>query len=794
MAMNILQFSPVIQPTMITNPFTLIFDNFKYTVDISGEMKCRGPWIPRSCFPRKVTCFQGHSFSVNVLCRRDPIPGEVHLFFVPSSIEIIYPDCFGSNDKQWQACRSLEVIVFEPDSRLRYLGNNAFYGCRALKCIYLPAAVESVCSACFADCCNFAHFGFEPDSRLNLIGERVFQRCLALKSIIIPASVSDLSIMAFSCSGIDNIAAISIEEANENFQISGDCIVDINSVRLVHYFGSSSTATLNRDIEILGRTSFAFASLSDLRFESGSRLSRMLDLAFANCNSLRSIVIPSSVTTISGATFALSRIQSIYVDEGNSHFHVIGQFLLDFSGKSVIRYFGSDRSICVSRQIEVLREFSFAFCGEIQELSFESGSVLREVHAGVFLSSTQFKAIMLPASVRKIDGSAFHKTRITSIKVASDSSNFTTDGPFLLDSDGGLVRYFGSDSAVTISRKIVALRLGCFNETGNFRQLLFESESTLTELEPFLFGGRNDIEVIDLPPSLRNVHGSTFASAAVLKISVDPRNGHLRVIGDFLIDVARLRLIHYFGSSTAIILSQSVEIIGSYCFSNCGGLRKLIFETGSKLTRIGRNAFAGCSLQSIVIPASVTEIGGGAFAYSGIRQISIEDGSEHFCIRGQFLLDITQASLIAFVGVAATVTISSEIRVLCDSCFLGCKTLSRLNFEPGSQLRRIERLAFGGCSSLHMICIPSSIESLEREWFLNSHFTGGVVFDTVQFESYESLSKMVYGDCADLSGDFSIEVSNLNGEGVIPGYFVDAVISNTLVRLKKSSEGESSVS
>jgi hypothetical protein len=309
-----------------------------------------------------------------------------------------------------------------------------------------------------------------------------------------------------------------------------------------------------------------------------------------------------------------------------------------------------------------------------------------------------------------------------------------------------------------------------------------------TALEDFVFEDWSDFHAIDLPASLTNVHGSAFAKSKLSHISVDAGNRCLRVIGDFLIDIDQSRLIRYFGSSSAIILSQSVEAIGSYCFANCGTLMSISFESGWKLTRIERNAFVRCSLRSIVIPASVTTICGGAFAESGICQISIEEGNVHFSVIGQFLLDITRTSLIAFFGTAATVTISREIRILCDSCFIGRSTLSRLNFEGGSQLRRVERLAFVGCSSLHLICLPSSIESLEREWFLDSHFHGGVVFDTVRFESTESLSKMVYYDCADLSGDFIIEVLDWTDKTMIPGFCVDTVISDNLVRLKRSSD------
>jgi hypothetical protein len=423
------------------------------------------------------------------------------------------------------------------------------------------------------------------------------------------------------------------------------------------------------------------------------------------------------------------------------------------------------------------------------ELIFEPESSLREIDASVFFLCLSLLRIVIPAGVRKIHGGAFSRSPIRSIAVASDSPSFRSDGYFLLDSGNGLVRYFGGESTVTIGRGIVALCRGCFSACISLRKLLFESGSTLTELEPFIFRGCENLSLVDLPPSLENVHGSAFAEAKFARISVDAGNRHLGIIGDFLIDITRSRLVRYFGSSRAIILSRAVQIIGSYCFAYCGDLGSLLFESGSRLTRIGRRAFFQCgSLRSLVVPASVTTICGCAFAESGIREISIEDGNGHFCVIGEFLLDSTHTSLIAFFGIAATVTISSKIQVLCDSCFLGCGTLSRLHFEPGSRLRRIERLAFGGCSSLHTIHIPSSIESLEREWFLDSHFHGGVVFDTVQFESCESLSRMVDGDCGDLSGDFSLEVRDWTEESMIRGYCVDTVISDTFVRLKKSSD------
>jgi hypothetical protein len=149
---------------------------------------------------------------------------------------------------------------------------------------------------------------------------------------------------------------------------------------------------------------------------------------------------------------------------------------------------------------------------------FESESSFREIRFQVFAGSLFLGAILIPASVRKMDGSAFMGSYSRSIEVASDSPSFRTDGPFLLDSHRGLVRY---ESDLTISRGIVALRRGCFSGWTNLRSLLFESESTLAELEAFVFDDCSDLELIDFPASLVKVHGSAFVKANIAYISID---------------------------------------------------------------------------------------------------------------------------------------------------------------------------------------------------------------------------------------------------------------------------------
>jgi len=67
-------------------------------------------------------------------------------------------------------------------------------------------------------------------------------------------------------------------------------------------------------------------------------------------------------------------------------------------------------------------------------------------------------------------------------------------------------------------------------------------------------------------------------------------------------------------SLTSITIPNSVTTIGKVAFASCSKLASVTFETTSKVTSIGEDAFSFCSsLTSIIIPSSVTSIGNNAF-------------------------------------------------------------------------------------------------------------------------------------------------------------------------------------
>jgi hypothetical protein len=69
------------------------------------------------------------------------------------------------------------------------------------------------------------------------------------------------------------------------------------------------------------------------------------------------------------------------------------------------------------------KSFDYCFCHNlrIKELSFESESSVRESHFQVFAWCPSLPMIVIPASLRKMDGSAFMGSEAIWIEVASNS-------------------------------------------------------------------------------------------------------------------------------------------------------------------------------------------------------------------------------------------------------------------------------------------------------------------------------------------------------------------------------------
>jgi hypothetical protein len=189
---------------------------------------------------------------------------------------------------------------------------------------------------------------------------------------------------------------------------------------------------------------------------------------------------------------------------------------------------------------------------------------------------------------------------------------------------------------------------------------------------------------------------------------------------------------YVFGSWTilkSICIPASVEIIESYLFvsQDCADdpsdsnffppLETVTFEPHSKLRRIDDDAFFRCnSLESIILPASVTEIGGRSFENCGLRSIEIESGSPYYHTRDSFIADVTDRFIVRYFGRRSDVAVWDHVDVIGPACFED-SSVSRVTFGPFSRLSVIHEGGFGNCQVLESIAIPSTVTYLGTDCF-----------------------------------------------------------------------------
>ena len=164
-------------------------------------------------------------------------------------------------------------------------------------------------------------------------------------------------------------------------------------------------------------------------------------------------------------------------------------------------------------------------------------------------------------------------------------------------------------------------------------------------------------------------------------------------------------------SLNTIVIPNSVTSIGSSAFAGCKGLTEVTI--GNSVKSIGSWAFSSCtSLTAITIPNSVT---------------SIESGTFYSC-----------TSL-------KTVTIGNSVKSIGSNAFSSCTSLTAITI-PNS-VTSIGSSAFSGCTGLTEITIPNSVTSIGSKAFEDCTQMESVTIG----EKVESIGESAFARCNSLT-------------------------------------------
>ena len=208
-----------------------------------------------------------------------------------------------------------------------------------------------------------------------------------------------------------------------------------------------------------------------------------------------------------------------------------------------------------------------------------------------------------------------------------------------------------------------------------------------------------------------------------------------------------------------LVIPNSVTSIGGYAFSDCSGLSSVTIP--NSVTSIGSHAFSDCSgLSSVTIPNSVTSIGWYAFSgCSGLTSVTIGNGVTSI---GKFafsgcLFDkenfINNSSLSAeeneYWG-AMLYDYETEDGLLIDgTCVVLCRENAEIATIPNG-VTSIGDYAFRNCSVLTSVTIPNGVTSIGIKAF---EYCSALTSVTIP-NSVTSIGEYAFSGCHFAKGNF----------------------------------------
>jgi hypothetical protein len=219
--------------------------------------------------------------------------------------------------------------------------------------------------------------------------------------------------------------------------------------------------------------------------------------------------------------------------------------------------------------------------------------------------------------------------------------------------------------------------------------------------------GKETLTSIALPSSLKKIGFASFYSCQNLGSLIIPTS--VTSIADYAFPKC--------SSLKTLAIPPSVTSLGYGAFAN-SGLINITFSEGLKT--IGDYAFQSCNyLTTVSLPASLIRIGYCAFNFnSALTSINVSGNNPNFSSKDGVLFDKSQKSLTFYPdGKGTSYQIPTGVTVIDTAAFEG-STLIQNVIIPSSVVK-LSKEAFYWCTNLNSITIPASITSIENYAFYN---------------------------------------------------------------------------
>ena len=402
-----------------------------------------------------------------------------------------------------------------------------------------------------------------------------------------------------------------------------------------------------------------------------------------------------------------------------------------------------DRSRCVDNRDKKVDNYLDLELERVRIMSSDNGGLLgghgdRDVMGDCLSYASHLRSILLPERLKRIDSDAFRGCSQLEEVIMPRGVRSLGNSAF-----SGCSRL----NYITLHDDLQSIGSECFYGCSSLREISIPA--SVTEIGDKAFRGTG-LKQIVLPSGLLTLGAKAFEDTPLTWLEIPAAT---RITDDALGTMKKLEEITVKGGSRYYTCEDGVlyDNTGNVLLF-CPMARTGRFYVPDGVEMIASRAFAGCEIEEIGLPATLSRLGDYAFAESRLTHVALPEGVSTIPT-GAFsacahLESIDFPDGLIMIGESAfencsrlnTVNLPEGVNVLLPRAFKHCKNLSAVSLP--STLTGIGREAFEGCA-LNAIDLPPTLTNVGERAFKNCRNLTAVVIP----DACTILGKEAFREC-----------------------------------------------
>ena len=471
-------------------------------------------------------------------------------------------------------CVSLKELVL--GEGVIEIGRYAFSECENLGEIIIPDSVKEVGEYAFSNCekAKVISIGRLMDnSKMETIWESAFSNCSSARVIKLPTSLKLVDYGVFS--GATEVEEVHIADLNAwcNISFNQAACNPLSSGKAKLYVNGEEVVDLVITNDITNIAAYTFYNYKNMKsLVIGENVKYIGKNAFANCENVTNIQF--NATNCTSLSLTLEAFSGIGAKVKPGVELVFGAgvtkvpnylFAHNFEEDNFVRAKIATVSFEEGSVCKEIGKYAFRNCNAITEVTLPEN--VEKIDEGAFMYCTMLQKAILGESVKTIGANAFNDCReLEHVEIPETIASIGEDAfaeCYLIETV--VYPVFAVDYISMNSLKDVTVT------TGEITESMFNSSSIetlrlgagVTKVDRLAFA-YSDIKLLDLTDATADIGLEAFSGCAQLE---------------------------------KVIIGNGIETIGEYAFYSCGNLKEVIIGEGVK--KIEAGAFEDTALESV---------------------------------------------------------------------------------------------------------------------------------------------------------------------------------------------------